>query len=580
MPLSPDLHCSHGSDGSWTDPVTNWTLISGVKLDRDLAGMLQIGQFPASLFGPFVHELVHHWCFHSPVGAALTHLHLRLRRNACLIDAEPDAKDRCSIFNVLEDLVRYEAAISIMRPLAEGLALFSEFDLMPASGMASSASIPAAWIVSAFRNPNDEIAELDWDDYFARILAYHRQSNVCEQRKANLLADRFDCRDGGYLPGYLLVKSLWYKLAFENGCSSLQDKDLFLSYVRSFFYEDYGLVAAVLDNDGDETDTIKRVHAYGLDRLVALRETTESDVRQFEQYLAGRKPGDAMSLGECLPLRTPPALIVTGIDRLDRLMAEIRGIGDPASLEDWLKQQDQWTFAQRDLMCIGSFRETMHVNARGRIAIGNAADESFVFNVPALPGVGPCVGEGLVAFFISPTGMYRYMVVSMDARVIALFPLTKDFPKELLAQVKDYQPDADVAMQQKRTINALVGELLEKDGLDTLLAHYRNQFVRIRNAFYDGRSLSRTPDHMVDACAATMRDSGLYPILANDGQMLRNLAFATLVCSIELDAGYVNSALGKRGISLEQLLLACAAATEKHGIPLLERHEDLIISYV
>lgn len=108
MGASDDLHCSHGGDRSWTDPVTNWTLISGVRLDRDLGGMMQMGKYPARLLSPFVHELVHHWCFHSPLGLALAHMQLRARREALLLaKGEPREGSKLdAVFDLLEDVGR------------------------------------------------------------------------------------------------------------------------------------------------------------------------------------------------------------------------------------------------------------------------------------------------------------------------------------------------------------------------------------------------------------------------------------------------------------------------------------------
>src|SRR5437667_214835 len=122
-----DLHRSPAGGRSFTDPVTNWTLISGVDLDRHLAGMMQAGRYPID----FLHELVHHWCFHTPVGLALALLQLRARRRAVLLAGEQDNHLGFDTWDVLDDTVRYETAITLMRPLAEGLALYAEFDALP-----------------------------------------------------------------------------------------------------------------------------------------------------------------------------------------------------------------------------------------------------------------------------------------------------------------------------------------------------------------------------------------------------------------------------------------------------------------
>lgn len=586
MGAGDDLHCSHGGDRSWTDPVTNWTLISGVKLDRDLGGMLQMGKYPARLLSPFLHELVHHWCFHSPLGLALAHMQLRARREALLLaKEEPRAGSKLDgVFDLLEDVGRYESAVTLMRPLAEGLALFAEFDLMP--GSSTAASLVTRWVAHSFDTPPHGDEEVGSDDYLGTLLFRHRLSADCGNRKANLLADRFSCDGGGYLPGYFLVKNLWFTLVFEKGCHQLIDKDLYLIFLRSFFYEDFDFVATLLDDSVTEMTAIENISVYFQKRFVALLETTDADVAEFERFVSAKTPASKMGLRDVFPLGADEALTQLGKNRLDALVSELDFEGEPGTLEEMLKRRDQWTLAQRDLMCVGSFREHVRVNEHGRVMVGRLADsEDAGFDVPllavgGLEGIAPTEGEGLVEFFISPSGMYRYGAVSVHQKVVAVLPLSEKFPEALLEQTKGYQSDSEAAMKQKRAVQKIIDDFLREEGVEVILTHYRTEVARIRNAFYDSRSLLRTPDDKVEACAETMREAGLIDILEGRGDALRALSVASLAASLSNDAEFIRDLLKDREISVEALLAACGEASRRHSLPLFKQHGELLVSYV
>ena len=244
-----DLHCSLGDRHSYTDPVTNRVMISGVSLDRDLAGMLMLGKYPQRLLPTFLHEMVHHWCFHSPVGSVLSYLQLRARRNSLLllVESNHDSSDVEQSFDILLDLLRYEAAINLMRPLAEGMALFAEFDAEP--GESAAISTPLSFTYLSFHEIEPSKAPFEG---LSALLARHRLSDDMRERKANLLVQPFSCVGGGYLPGYMLVKNLWLYMLRERKCHRFWDRDLFLSYLQSFFYNDYEFIATLLSPETSE----------------------------------------------------------------------------------------------------------------------------------------------------------------------------------------------------------------------------------------------------------------------------------------------------------------------------------------
>jgi hypothetical protein len=239
-----DFHCSVGDARSITDPVTNWVMISGVDLKRDLANMIRGGKYPLSCLPIFLHEAVHHMCFDSPVGMALSMLQLRARRKALLhiTNSQSSAVDK---YDVAEDAIRYESAIHIMRPLAEGLALFGEFDAFPGDSPVMSNVMKIMAI--NFREPREERETIA--DTARRILWGTRVGSLFTERKADLLVQPLVTTSGGYLAGYLTVKNLQLILMKKMQSGRFLDSDLFLFYLLTYFYHDFGFVATLLDPD-------------------------------------------------------------------------------------------------------------------------------------------------------------------------------------------------------------------------------------------------------------------------------------------------------------------------------------------
>lgn len=130
-------HCSLGSGGNWTDLVTNVTSLEPQRFTADFRAWLDWGTAPPDMLSLFLHEATHHSCFASPLGAALSGLALRARRSAVtLLESRSEEVEEL----LFDDLVRFETALTLLRPLAEGWRRLPSLTQFPKYGAEPSAT--------------------------------------------------------------------------------------------------------------------------------------------------------------------------------------------------------------------------------------------------------------------------------------------------------------------------------------------------------------------------------------------------------------------------------------------------------
>src|SRR5438552_614983 len=144
-----------------------------------------------------------------------------------------------------------------MRPLAEGIACFQEFDSKTGnSNVINPALVSALWHFDRSDNlapPPKELPENESGFISFRAFSMLYQTRIHHEelrhrwveRRENVLADSFSSEGSGYLPGYLTVKGFWKSAYMETKRDF--DSELFLSHLRAYFYDDYAFVATILD---------------------------------------------------------------------------------------------------------------------------------------------------------------------------------------------------------------------------------------------------------------------------------------------------------------------------------------------
>src|ERR1700753_139858 len=129
---------------SFTHPVMNSSQLRGTGVHTRLAALMQ-STMPKIMWPSLVHELTHHWCFNTAVSEALTLLYLK----PILRLADRRAIDR---YQMGADLLTYELAMGLLFPIIEGMALFTEFDVVPAH-ITDVYSAPLEWTALLHAHP-------------------------------------------------------------------------------------------------------------------------------------------------------------------------------------------------------------------------------------------------------------------------------------------------------------------------------------------------------------------------------------------------------------------------------------------
>jgi hypothetical protein len=127
------------------------------------------------------------------------------------------------------------------------------------------------------------------------LLQTLRRDPLLLERKAGVYA-RPSSEFDPYLVGYLSVRSLWCQMAAA--CPALNDRDLFLSHLRSFLYDDPGMVIRTLESRPTEQHASQAIVDHLLSRLrklVSFKGLSE----RVEQWISSVENGslDVASIG-------------------------------------------------------------------------------------------------------------------------------------------------------------------------------------------------------------------------------------------------------------------------------------------
>jgi hypothetical protein len=269
---SVNVFCSFSDSRSWTNPITNLSTVSRAHTASVLRQLLTdyLVALPDDVFPPLIHEACHHSFFATSAFSALANL--RLTASANLLS------EKNATLGVKQMKV-YKNAMTILRPLAEGAAMFAECDVK--SSLTSPLTSLALGSVMDLLGAYGELQDLH------RLLTSARITREMLDRKVNLLTSPIHSSGGGYAMGYLALKCLWLHATGKSESDLTWDEsDRWLRYVKKFFLEDPGLLMALLDLSGSVNKVTSRIATALADRFTTffLNFDPEVDLKIFEDH--------------------------------------------------------------------------------------------------------------------------------------------------------------------------------------------------------------------------------------------------------------------------------------------------------
>ncbi|MFP3989470.1 hypothetical protein U9R90_18690 [Streptomyces sp. E11-3] len=577
----------------------------------------------------YIHEWTHHWCFHSAVGNALVALAVRADGNAqvCLLrrvvsesaaeSAELDVMARSfaelaeefgglgrrvpplppaelseAEWAVLDAMVRFHIAVRLLRPLAEGLALFAEHDAV--SRLQSRAASSLTWNLAFHFSDrrilatNDTVVE-PFASMAAAASVLHdaRLSPDGLAAKASLLASPLSAAGQGYLPGYLAIKSLWWHLCKQDSRLATET-DLALTYLRAYFYDDPELVTLLLSPDhADPLVSARRIALRLQQRLIDFERITAGDIRAFEDHL--------ISYGETGERNGTPGILADGASDLTAtVVAEVLSSLHEGRLRELLGEK--FSLAQHQIL-------VRTLNRRPYLTVSHVPVETYthgggagmdvswqgqhLFTAPASdlqpgtrPGVRKARLEVLAAQTMSPEGSLGRGAFVTDGDRLLSFTMIEESDVRLREKMLEHywERGALTAAPLHAVADALVTASPE---LKIPFDHIMDQADQEADSLYRDTALWTARDHTAaDRSAEVMREDGMLPLLGSV-RLLNCLALLGLATGLHPLREQTADVFRAFGFDLDWTLNQLDSCWNTHGYPpRVGQSAPLLLSWV
>lgn len=571
-PSNLAVHCSF-SDRASTDLITNATVFSGIDLQQDIWRLFSGGGFPPDVLPAVLHESAHHWCFFTPVATTIALLQARSRIR-CLEWAF--GKDDAIAGKALEDGLKYEVATMILRPLAEGIAQFFEYDVVPCAET-PVASQPMSW-AHDFLFGFLPGSKSSWGNSLWYVLDEMRRSDAMIRRKANLLVQPLKCSAGGYLLGYLNVKNLWRACRAKHG--AFWDADLFACLMRHYFYRDHGLVDLILNESADLTHWTGSIVQYLCDR--GNRLYMQLDLKAAEKALIKQslKPGKTtlhgdesfgIDLGQSPPMGTSRRVADRGFRRLVNLFDSMKTSFSKTAFSDAADTARNillMPFTYRHLLWLGQLKTKLRGSDDGKVTV--LVNDKQLIKVDLLSSGTKIPDTAILDLYVSVWDNFVGIVVSeTGGKAIAALTLGTATEAAQERFLKLYG-DRQLAEDENKAYADIYMNLpltAEFKTFHTFLLKWGEELVE--QDFYRGGALMWVSEKWKSAVPALMENNGILAVVGGDLQLLRSAAALSLAASLRMKPEDVASGFPVLKLSALAILEQLDQCTKKRGFPMV-----------
>lgn len=547
---------------SWARAVVNAAFWPQAEATAYLQWLVARGSVPPRLISQFLHCATYRATFHSRVGAAISLLTMRARRRALA----GNARERAAI---LDDLHRVLVAEALLRPLDDGLALFAEFDIAPATstreGMVQSPAMAAALGAFGFAAAADGTAASP-RQALARTLEAARRSPILQGRKAGVFALPFAPAQGP-LAGYLAVKALW--AAVRGRAPQFEDMDRFLAFLHGYVHEDAEFARRLLTPDVNPPRLVGSAAGRLSERLLALATAgpalLQGQVAAWEEACATGAPV-ASALG----------IDATASAEADDAMALL--------LQEPDQKLPMGQFAMHAFMTLQgrAFYVLGHVPAQARVSGDRTefvarGDADVRFDVAFAPHTRPAwlrgsavSGELVAAMPVGVPAMLVYFVTREDCVPV--------YAQGTLEGVDLSAFQRHVAhARHNETIHGYLADALAEVLRGPRLTQWRASFegtLRLAaDALYARLATVGLAPAAADTVLVHLREGGLLALLDNDLDLVKAITAIGLANTATTRDASIARFAADAGVSEALLVRAQAQAKQRHGMRLLEVSE-------
>lgn len=538
----------------WVDIQTNVISQNALSFSETMDHLGAEGKLPATHLPLFLHEITHWWCFHSPVGVALTLLHERVY----LLVSGSDVSKCGSL--LWETLLKYEVARVLLMPLIEGLALFAEFDSLPADSTAISES--AKWAGLLFLPGElDQPPTLNrYKEAWKRLASAHRASPQGIARKRLLLtAPILGVGRGAYFRGYLTVKEL-FRCAKARS-PRFDDTDFFLTYTRNVIFNDTYLAAILLD---------PMISGHQWASALYERFSSRLDCFSHPELHAKALLLEALLENEDhTPVRIAESIFVTAesVHRFEETRKTWLHSPCEISLDEQSIEQWRWRIPlllhHRSLLRLSDYRGRVVVDEQRQVWISAAHGLRRIGPAEPTAQIGEADGEAFL--YLIPRFKTLALMVYANGKKVRSF-----VPKE----VSKDEVLLDFAAIHGLFLRNYLGPELPSPR--AMLSWFVGLEDSVRNcetsteSDYIGFIFRNATNEQREYCRENMARTGLYRLLHCDGRLVDAFATIGALSGAGENLEGIERRLEQEGVDLSTIIKEAQSIQANYGLPLLE----------
>lgn len=539
---------SHGVDKSWTDAVTNAVMLYGMDSIDYIKWYHNRNPRINKIIPQFLHEYTHYWCFHSLVGTTLSLLRIRAMLR-CAFSTRSD-KD----LQIGEDLYSYQTATLGLKPITEGLALFSEFDLTPGKSKMMTMTLSALVMAFGFSLDEDDILKRMNYAILALLQNTRFKQEFLNRRKANIYFQPFDC-DEAYLPGYLAIKTLHTFLMQR--ISEFEDREVFLAYLRSFFFDDPILVNLLLNEEIYEIEKAQSI-ANRINSRVRwlIGNLSETDVRDYIEYTLS---GDIGPFTKGIDVDEK-----TAIDSYEKITLVFNGLKEEINKNDEMESLTLGTMIaaiyNRRFIVIASTRVNVDVDECGKYAITSEIDHDFKMSIEVQLDLEK-TGELLIVMPSAANNIVEVLSQQNGAFILNSTNSLNDIEKKGIIEFVELH---NICQGMIEELGENLSKWIDESWVKIVLDHIKRQSIEFATDMYLTLSTLFVRDTNLKYVKKKLLENGLKQYVNNDPDVACTLGAIGLintfsskpdtVCNISRDFFGIDEDIFKRAINslLEQ----------------------------